>query len=72
MARTIGNNRGYDDPGYKEIQLDAASTDADAVILAELVAHDAILPSSVGSVAYTTDFAVICVKANNGDWKVNR
>lgn len=72
MARTIGNNRGYDDPGYKEIQLDAVSNATDQTILAELAAYDSLYRSAVGSVAYTTDFAVICVKKNDGTWKVNR
>lgn len=72
MAQTIGNNRGYDNPGYKEIQLDATSASTNSTILAELAAHDAIYHSAVGSVAYTTDFAVICVKKNDGTWKVNR
>lgn len=71
MARHVSRTDGVDN-----IQLDSLSTASDSVILAELAAYEAEITFSLkpvpGSQAYTDDLVVLCIKRNNGTWRVIR
>lgn len=68
MAIALKNTRGYDVPDYKEIQLTATSSDSSSTILAEIAAYEAAHPCSIGSEAYSFDYAVYYRKKNDGTW----
>jgi hypothetical protein len=69
MAELIQGSRGYDNPAFKEIQLDSTSSNTSTEILAEIAAFEAKYPCSKGSKAHSFNYDVFYVKKNDGTWE---